>query len=136
MLRNAILLVDNSQVLMDLTRKTLERSGYNVRCAAGLEVMREHLATFAPDVIVLDQKLPDGTGIDMCRELRNHYTTPIMFTSDTKDDEFPSLQAGASDFLKKPFDYEIFKARIAALLNREVRDSYVHRTFELISERA
>ena len=118
MLSKAILLVDDSQVLMDITRKILERAGYAVRCATGAAGAREQLIDFEPDGIVLGNELPDGSGLEFCSELRKaHRDTPILFLSNSKEDELAALQAGSSDFLKRPFDFEIFKARIGVLLN-------------------
>ena len=122
-LRKTVLLVDGSQVLMDITKKILERAGYMVRCAAGAAGAIEQMMDFIPDLIVLSRDLPDGSGVELCSKLRERTSVPIMFTSESKDDELPALRAGASDFLKKPFDYEIFKARIGVLLNRKVGES-------------
>ena len=123
MLRKVILLVSGSQVLMDFSKKILERAGYTVRSALGVAGAREQLLDFIPDGIVLENGLPDGNGMEFCRELRNRLKAPIMFTSDSKDDELAALQAGASDFLKKPFDYNVYKARIDVLLNTRINPS-------------
>ena len=123
MLRKTLLLVDGSQVLMDITRKILERAGYSVRCASGAAGAREMLIDFEPDGIILDSELSDESGLEFCRELRKTHTTPVLFLSSSKEDELPALQSGSSDFLKKPFDYEIFKARISVLLNIKISDT-------------
>ena len=123
MLRKTLLLVDGSQVLMDITRKILERTGYSVRCASGAAGAREMLIDFEPDGIILDSELSDESGLEFCRELRKTHTTPVLFLSSSKEDELPALQSGSSDFLKKPFDYEIFKARISVLLNIKYNNS-------------
>ena len=122
MKRKNILLINSSQVLMDITRKILERAGYSVRIAVGLAGAREMLMDFMPDGIVLENDLPDISGLEYCRELRKENVVPIMFLSGSKDDEILALQAGANDFLKKPFDYEIFKARLGVMLNANVID--------------
>ena len=120
MQKNTLLLVDNSQVLMDLTKKILERAGYSVRCAVGITDAQEQLMDFAPDGIILESDLPDGKGLDFCCELRKESDIPIMFLSNDKEDELPALEAGANDFLKKPFDYAIIKARINVMLDTGV----------------
>jgi len=102
---------------MELTRKILERLGYSVRCATSVAGAREHMQDRMPDAIVLDNNLSDGDGIAFCRELRENAAIPVMIISDKKDDELAAFQAGASDFLKKPVDYEILKARIGVMLN-------------------
>ena len=119
MKRKNILLINNSQVFMDITKRILERDGYTVKCAAGLAGARELLMDFSPDGIVLENDLPDVKGLDCCRELHQKTAAPIIFISNDKDDELPALQAGANDFLKKPFDYEIMKARLNLILNEK-----------------
>ena len=111
-----ILLIDNSQVLVDINKKILERAGYSVRCAIGAAGAREQLKVSFPDGIVLGNELPDSEGLDFCRELLETMTVPILFISGNKEDELPALQAGANDFLKKPFDYDILKVRIKNML--------------------
>lgn len=115
--RKTLLLINGSQVLMDLTKKILEREGYSVRCAAGLSGAREQLMDFTPDGIILDKDLPDGNGLEYCGYLRRNAYVPVMVLSNAKEDELPALKSGANDFLKKPFDYEIMKARIGIMLN-------------------
>ena len=116
MKRKTLLLIGSSQVLMDLTKKILERANYSVRCTVGIAGAREHFIDFTPDGIVLDNDLPDGKGLDYCRELRKESTLPIMFLSNSKEDELPALQAGVNDFLKKPYDHCIMIARIGTML--------------------
>jgi len=119
-LRKIILLINGSQVFMDITKKILERAGYSVRCASEFRVAQELFMDFTPDGIILGDDLPDIKGLDYCRQLRGKSAVPIMFLSNTKDDELEALQAGATDFLKKPFDYNILKARISVMLKSKV----------------
>ena len=116
MKKKSLLLIDNSLVLMDITGRILERAGFSVRCALGCGEAREYLLDFSPEVIILENNLPDGNGLEFCKELHEKNNAPIMFTSDNKDDELPALKAGASDYMKKPFDHEIMKVRINILL--------------------
>jgi len=111
-----LLLIDSSRDLMVLTRKILERKGYSIRCA-GFDGAREHLMDFTPDGIIIENDPPDGMGLDYCRELRKESAVPVMLLSNVKEDELPALQAGANDFLKKPYDYNIMIARIGIMLN-------------------
>ena len=114
--RKTLLIINSSQVLMDITRKILERAGYSVRCAVGLAGAKEMFSDYQPDGIVLDSTLPDGKGLDYCQELRKQSDVPILFVSESRDDEIPALQAGADDFMKKPFDFEIMKVRINTMM--------------------
>ena len=123
MQKKSILLINGSQVLMDITKKILERSGFVVRCSVGAAGAHEQLMDYNPDLIVLGNDLPDMGGLELCSKLHEKHDIPILYTSDVKEDELPALKLGASDFLKKPFDYEIFKARISVLLNARNKTS-------------
>jgi len=118
--KKTLLIIDRSPVLMDITKKIFERDGYSVRCAGGFAGAQEQLLAFMPDGIILENDLPDGSGFELCRELRESIAAPIMFISDNKEDELSALQAEANDFLKKPFDYDIMKARVSVMLNTKV----------------
>ena len=114
--RRSLLLINGSQILTDITKKILERAGYSVRCAVGIAGARERLADYLPDGIVMEKDLPDGNGIEYCGELLKAGSIPIMIISNDKENELPALRAGASDFLKKPFDFDIMKARLSVML--------------------
>ena len=125
MQKKTLLIIHNSQVFIDMTKKILERSGYLVRTATGVAAAREQLIDVSPDGIVLGIDLPDGQALNFCDELRIKTTAPVMFVSNSKEDELPALKAGASDFLKMPFDYEIFKARLSVMLDMKVNYSQI-----------
>ena len=112
-----ILFIGQCHILMTLTKKILERSGCSVSCVVGLTGAEEQLSVFHPDGIILDTELSDGNGIECCRKLRAITDAPIMFISNDKDDELSALRAGASDYLKKPYDNDVMKARIGIMLN-------------------
>ena len=112
-----LLLIGQNDVLIDLTKKILERSGCSVRCVVGLTGAEEQLSSSAPDGIILDTELPDGNGVEFCRKLRSKTNAPIMYTSSDREDELPALQAGATDYLKKPYDNEVFIARLNVMLS-------------------
>jgi len=115
--KKTLLIIFSNQILIDLIRKILERVGYNVCCAAGLNAAREILVELIPDGIVVENELPDGTGIEFCHGLRETSDIPVMLLSGNKDLELHALLSGANDFLKKPVDYDILKARISIMLN-------------------
>jgi DNA-binding response OmpR family regulator len=115
--RKTLLLIDGSQVLMELTRRILERAGFSVRLATGLAGAREWLAEYTPDGIVLACDLPDGNGLDYCRELRASSGIPLLLVSGYREDELPALKAGANDFLRKPCDYGVMIARLGLMLD-------------------
>lgn len=81
---------------------------------------RAALAAGCYDLILLDMGLPDGSGLDLCREIRRREQVPILFltANDTELDEVAGLEAGGDDFLTKPFSLAVLRARVAALLRR------------------
>ena len=115
-MKKTLLLINHSQVLMELTRKIFERAGYTVRCAVGIAGANEMLMDFVPDGIILENDLPDGKGLELCCEIRKQSNVPIMFVSGNNEDELPALKLGANDYLKKPYDNEIMKARVGNML--------------------
>ena len=85
------------------------------------------------DLLLLDCNLPDGNGIDFCRELMKKMTLPVIFVTvrDSEIDEVSAFRAGACDYVKKPFSLMVLRERIAALLERaETRsDLYADRRY-------
>jgi len=104
--------------------------------AAGVEDLasaRQILRTEGFDLLLLDCNLPDGNGIDFCRELMSKMTIPVIFLTvrDSEIDEVAAFRAGACDYVKKPFSLMVLRERIAALLERAKRQSdlYVDRRY-------
>lgn len=116
-----ILVVDDDFPLAEFIRQALKEDGYVVDlardCAEGTL-----LAMVAPyDALVLDVNLPDGTGFDLLRELRqrsNGVPVLLLTSRDSKDDVVRGLDAGADDYLVKPFVVSELKARVRALVRR------------------
>ena len=116
-----LLIVDDHAELLDLVKRGLDKDGYVVRTASTLTAAQREIAARAPDVLVLDIALPDGTGIELCRELRRAGSRfPILLL--TAHGEVPQrvagLDAGADDFLAKPFAMAELRARVRALARR------------------
>lgn len=116
-----VLVVDDSLEVLDLLERTLAKDGHLVRVAASIAEARTALATGAPDVMVLDVMLTDGTGVELCRSLREDGARfPILLL--TAHGEVPrrvaGLDAGADDFLAKPFAIAELRARLRALGRR------------------
>lgn len=122
-----ILLVEDNQNIMNANRRMLELNGYTVECAATLEAARLILADgradMQPDVLVLDIMLPDGSGLDFCRE-QVASGIPVLFLTalGENSDIVAGLRCGGDDYLSKPYDYDILLARIEALLRRYRRN--------------
>jgi two-component system, OmpR family, response regulator MprA len=120
-----ILVVDDEPAVRDALERALRLDGYDVDLA---EDGTEGLAKFgrlAPDAIVLDLLMPSMGGIQMCRELREAGDrTPILILTarDAISDRVSGLDAGADDYLVKPFALEELQARLRALLRRSAGD--------------
>ncbi|MBE9169629.1 response regulator transcription factor [Pleurocapsales cyanobacterium LEGE 06147] len=116
-----ILLVDDEVELTDPLTRLLKREGYEVDVAdngvAGAQLALENNY----DLLILDWMLPHKSGLEICQELRSRsLTTPVLFLTakDTVDDRVLGLDAGADDYLVKPFQLRELLARVRALLRR------------------
>lgn len=117
----SILLVEDSDAVALGLQIGLEREGYQVARAA--TVRSAHLLTeeAEPHLFVLDVRLPDGSGFDLCRDLRSAgMKQPIIILTarDETDDKIFGLELGADDYITKPFELHELLARIRALLRR------------------
>lgn len=117
-----ILLVDDDEALMETLAASLIKQRYAVDIAVDGEVAREFLELFQYDLIVLDILLPDIGGITLCQQLRQRgITGPILMLTarDDSANKVQALDAGADDYVVKPFDFDELCARIRALLRRD-----------------
>ncbi len=114
-------MVDDDRALRDVLRRALSLSGYEVVSAAsGSEAMAQ-VAAVVPDAVVLDIGLPDIDGLQVCRLLRregNRVPILMLTARDAVSDRIDGLDAGADDYLVKPFDIDELRARLRALLRR------------------
>lgn len=116
-----VLLVEDSKHLRTYLSIALKRAGYAVDTAADGEAGWWHIESFAYDVVILDIMLPKRDGMSLLRELRcKEYTTPVLLLTakDQIKDKVNGLQAGADDYLIKPFDISELTARVQALTRR------------------
>jgi len=113
--------VDDDRALRDALRRVLTLGGYEVQTAEDGEQAIELVVQALPDAVVLDVGLPGIDGLEVCRRLRRlgHRVPILMLTArDAVSDRIDGLDAGADDYLVKPFDVEELKARVRALLRR------------------
>ena len=120
-----VLLVEDNRGISETVGEFLERRGYSVDYAAD-GVTGLHLAiSNSYDVIVLDLMLPGMDGLDVCRKLRQEAkkSTPVLMLTarDTLEDKVTGLDAGADDYLVKPFQVKELEARVRALIRRDRR---------------
>jgi len=118
-----VLLVEDEAGIRRFVRAALESEGCTVREAAALERGRIELASRRPDLLVLDLGLPDGDGTALLAELRGWSGMPVLVLSARSDeaDKVAALDAGADDYLAKPFGVAELLARVRALLRRALR---------------
>jgi two-component system KDP operon response regulator KdpE len=117
-----VLVVDDDPQLARALRITLRAAGYEVATAADGRVALHEAATAHPDVVVLDLGLPDMDGTEVLAGLRPWFTGPVLVLSARADsrDKIDALDAGADDYVSKPFDMGELLARLRALLRRGV----------------
>lgn len=115
-----VLFVEDDDVIREATQLTLERDGFTVTAVpdglGGLEAFRAD----QPDIALLDVMLPELDGVSLCRRIRSESTVPVIMLSARSDsiDVVLGLEAGADDYVTKPFDSAVLIARIRAVLRR------------------
>jgi two-component system, OmpR family, response regulator MprA len=137
-----ILVIDDDRSLRDALRRALVIGGYDVHTADGGQHGLTQVAAAAPDALVLDIGLPDIGGLEVCRRLRragNRVPILMLTARDAVADRIAGLDAGADDYLVKPFDVGELRARLRALLRRtgaeEDADALVFEELRLESSR-
>ncbi len=115
-----ILVVDDEPQILRALQTTLRGAGYEVETAANAAEALSKAAARPPDGFILDLILPDGSGIDVCRELRTWTQAPIVVLSAVGEeaDKVAALDAGADDYVTKPFGIDELLARVRAVLRR------------------
>ena len=120
-----LLVVDDDRGLRDVLRRALALSGYEVSLADSGSGALAEIAASGPDAVVLDIGLPDIDGLEVCRLLRregNRVPVLMLTARDAVSDRIDGLDAGADDYLVKPFDVDELRARLRALLRRATYD--------------
>ncbi len=123
-----ILLVDDEIELTDPLCRVLKREGYSVDVAYDGKAGSELAVKSGYDLLILDWMLPHKTGLEICQQIRQAgQATPVLFLTakDTIDDRVQGLDAGADDYLVKPFELRELLARVRALLRRSASDSAI-----------
>jgi DNA-binding response OmpR family regulator len=127
-----VLVVDDERKIRDLVRSYLEREGYAVLVADTGERALETLERAHPDLLVLDLMLPDLSGEEVARSVRDHSNLPIiMLTAKAgEDDRVAGLRLGADDYLVKPFSPRELVARVEAVLRRSAEPGAAATSFD------
>ena len=118
-----ILLVEDDARLADMLHEYLGQAGFGVTVASLGATALEKLSDAAYDAVVLDLMLPDMDGLNVCRQLRAKYDTPVLMLTARGDavDRIVGLELGADDYLPKPFEPRELVARLRAIMRRRVR---------------
>jgi two-component system KDP operon response regulator KdpE len=114
------LVIDDDPQIRRALRAGLERNGYSVVLAASGEEGLDAAAEGAPDVVILDLAMPGLDGLEVCRQLREWSSIPIIVLSvrEGEKDKIAALDLGADDYLTKPFSLDELLARLRAVLRR------------------
>jgi two-component system, OmpR family, response regulator RegX3 len=115
-----ILIVEDEESLADSILYNLEREGFAVHVAGDGRVALERFLDVEPDLVILDLMLPQVTGLDVCRAIRQHSAVPVIMVTakDSEADKVTGLEIGADDYVTKPFSMRELISRVRANLRR------------------
>jgi len=119
-MQHSILLVEDEEPVAKGVRYALEAEGWRVAWASNADRALQRIAGSAPDLAILDMRLPGMSGLELCREIRRSHTFPVLFLTarDEEMDRVLGLELGADDYMTKPFAVRELVARVRALLRR------------------
>lgn len=120
---NILLLEDDEAICVGL-KYSLESEGYQVTVAKTIKEATEHVKSKESDLYILDMTLPDGSGLDVCREIKGKGDYPVIFLTafDDEANVVMGLELGADDYVSKPFRLKELMARIKSVKRRYVKD--------------
>lgn len=115
---NSILIVEDDIIINGGIRLYLEKQGYDIASAYSVqEALKQLDQTY--DLVLLDINLPDGNGLDLCKEIRKKGVLVIFLTAnDTEEDMIEGFEQGCDDYIAKPFSVKVLAQRIKAVLRR------------------
>jgi two-component system phosphate regulon response regulator PhoB len=125
---NTVLVVDDDAAIREMIRMALESNGYAVLEAGNTITARQSLETGEPDIVLLDWMLPGQSGYEFTRSLRrkpasNNIPVIMLTARDREEEKVAALEAGADDYISKPFSIKELLARIKAVLRRSETES-------------
>ena len=133
------LIIDDETMLADSTTEYFNLFGVSTIAVYGVEECRKFLKEHTTELILLDINLEDGSGFDLCKELRQSTNLPILFISarTSDDDKIVALNIGGDDYVQKPYSLGVLLAKVKAVLKRygqtsciEYSDGYLFVNFE------
>ena len=127
MVDKKLLIIEDDIDLREGLRFSFEGDGYEVLDVGTRREGQQEIKKGIYDLVLLDCNLPDGTGFDLCREVRLFSNIPIIMLTarDTEMDEIKALELGVNDYLSKPFSLGVLKARMKRILNEKAETAYL-----------
>ena len=121
MMGKKLLIIEDDIDLREGLHFSFEGDGYEVLDVGSRREGQQEMKKGIYDLVLLDCNLPDGTGFDLCREVRKFSNIPIIMLTarDTEMDEIKALELGVNDYLSKPFSLGVLKARMKRILNEK-----------------
>ena len=115
-----ILLVEDNEAIQKGLKYSLEQEKFVVELASNVKTAKDKLVKSEFNLIILDVMLPDGSGFELCRDIKKNMTTPILFLTakDEEQDVVNGFDLGADDYVVKPFSVAELVARVDALYRR------------------
>ncbi len=123
-----ILLLEDDESLSRGIAFAFEKDGYHTISAGSIKEGKRLLEQQKTDLILMDLGLPDGNGLDLCKEIRTYSKVPIIMLTacDLETDEVQGLLSGADDYITKPFSLSVLRARVEAIFRRmEANDNHI-----------
>lgn len=122
-----ILIIEDETSISNILEYKLKKAGYIVKTANTGKDGLVQLNNFNPDLTLLDLQLPDMTGFDICRHIKNNYQKPVIILTarNTHEAKNHGKEVGADDFITKPFDFNNLLVRIASILNTSPRKTKI-----------
>lgn len=116
-----ILIIEDDRVLNRGVTFALKKDGHNVISAYSKKEGMQEILNNKIDLLLLDINLPDGNGVDFCKEIREKVNFPIVFftANDTEEDMVKGFESGCDDYIAKPFSVEVLKHKVNAILRRK-----------------
>lgn len=112
-----ILFVGTDQAITDMTGKLLKRNGFNVKCAVGVAEALDAIESYPLDAVIADLEDNHIERTRFCQEVKQYSKVlQLLMITDSEEDEIQILNAGADDWMKKPYPMKVLYARINALL--------------------